>query len=41
MNFVQKNYLIQNFDVANPPVPLQQVDGKTLQDILKELQISA
>ncbi|MFP5111418.1 S8 family serine peptidase [Bacillaceae bacterium C204] len=41
MYFVEKNYLKQNSDADNPPVPLQQVDGKTLQDILKELQISA
>lgn len=41
MQFVIDNYLKQNRDVENSPVPIQQVDGKTLQDIIKELQISA
>jgi subtilisin family serine protease len=39
MYFVEKNYLKQNFEADNPPAPIQQMDGKTLQDILKELQI--
>lgn len=41
MYWVERNYLKQNHEADNPPVPFQQVDGKTLQDILKELQISA
>lgn len=41
MYWVERNYLKQNQEADNPPVPIQQGDGKTLQDILKELQISA
>ncbi|MGE6258377.1 S8 family serine peptidase [Heyndrickxia sporothermodurans] len=41
MKFIINNYLTQNPDSDNPPKPLEQVDGKTLEDILKELQISA
>ncbi|PAE38701.1 S8 family serine peptidase [Bacillus sp. 7884-1] len=41
MYWVERNYLKQNHEADNPPVPVQQVDGKTLQDIIKELQISA
>jgi subtilisin family serine protease len=40
MYWVERNYLKQNHEADNPPVPVQQVDGKTLQYILKELQIS-
>ncbi|WP_129688264.1 S8 family serine peptidase [Gottfriedia acidiceleris] len=39
MKFVIDNYLKQNRDVDNSPAPIQQIDGKTLQDILKDLQI--
>lgn len=38
MQFVEKNYLIQNPDAINPPAPLDQIVGKKLEDILKELQ---
>ncbi|WP_223595657.1 S8 family serine peptidase [Neobacillus bataviensis] len=41
IQFVIDNYLKQNSDVDNSPAPMQQVDEKTLQDILRELQISA
>jgi hypothetical protein len=41
MQYVVNNYLKQNPDVENPPAPVEQIDGKTLQDILTELQISS
>ncbi|WP_163100099.1 S8 family serine peptidase [Peribacillus alkalitolerans] len=41
MEYVVKNYLKQNLDSDNPPVPVEQVDGKSLQDILIELQINS
>jgi subtilisin family serine protease len=41
MQFVVSNYLKQNLDTDNPPVPVEEADGKRLEDILKELQISA
>ncbi|WHZ03821.1 dockerin type I domain-containing protein [Neobacillus sp. YX16] len=41
MQYVVNNYLKQNPDAENPPAPVEQIDGKTLQDILTELQISS
>ncbi|MFP7298777.1 S8 family serine peptidase [Neobacillus niacini] len=40
MQFVVTNYLKQNPDGEKPPAPVEHADGKTLQDILNELQIS-
>ncbi|GGB69854.1 S8 family serine peptidase [Fictibacillus barbaricus] len=41
IQFVVKHYLKQNSDAENPPKPLEQAEGKTLEDILRELQIAA
>jgi hypothetical protein len=37
--FVEKNFLMQNSEVANTPKPVNQYKGKTLADIKKELGI--
>ncbi len=41
IKFVQSNYLKVNPYVTNSPTPVDQVNGKTLEDILKELGIAS
>ncbi|PUB11990.1 hypothetical protein [Paenisporosarcina sp. OV554] len=40
IKFVQTNYLKVNPFVSNSPTPVDQVNGKTLEDILKELGVA-
>lgn len=40
MQFVVNNYLKQNPDADTPPAPVEQANGKTLEDILRELELS-
>ncbi|MCK1992087.1 hypothetical protein MPH61_05670 [Peribacillus muralis] len=40
MSYIQNNYQKQNADANNPPSPLEEKDGKTLNDILNELGIT-
>ena len=40
IKFVQTNYLKVNPYVSNSPTPVDQVNGKTLEDILKELGVA-
>ncbi|WP_057913087.1 S8 family serine peptidase [Peribacillus muralis] len=40
MSYIQNNYQKQNADANNPPSPLDEKDGKTLNDILNELGIT-